>query len=488
MDDWWTGAETIAELITRLRTEQGKSQYALADALRNATRRADGAPDRGMVHRWETGRRIPTPYWRTHLASVLGVPVETLDRAAATAKARRATQQAGSHVGSDAVIDPARAARHATVPDVPPPAAWRQTIAEAERDMAQLWLYELDEHGTPAGAAATVTSAVRSWLIAPPDSIAAQTGKTDVSPNDVNLVRAVRTRLKDLDNAHGGGVAFPLAAAYLRGEVSALLHRSCDEEMKTALLAAIAEAELDTGWYAYDAGDHQLARAYLLHALRLAHAARSRLLSARIVCALSHQALHVGQVGLSVDLAHAARVGAGTTATPRAAAMLAAMEAMTYAAAGDAGRCGQALGDAERALASATADDGDPGWLDFDEGGLLGHTARAMRDLAAAGRTAPDHAMQAALRSVGLSRSGHSRTRLQRNAILATTCVQAGDIGHAAAVGEQIITDAWNMRSRHVEGDIAALLASIEPAGSRSASEFTGLAREFLAARRPPAR
>ena len=142
-----------------------------------------------------------------------------------------------------------------------------------------------------------------------------------------------------------------LAAAYLRSEVATLLRDPDDEATGTALLAAIAEAELDTGWFAYDAGDHQLARMYLIHALRIAHAAGSRLLGARIICALSHQALHVGQVSLSVDLARAARTGAGVDATPRATAMLAAMEGMAHAGIRDAARCRQALNDAERALA-----------------------------------------------------------------------------------------------------------------------------------------
>jgi hypothetical protein len=43
-----------------------------------------------MVARWETGRRIPTPYWRTHLGVILRLPPEALDRAAAAAKAQRA--------------------------------------------------------------------------------------------------------------------------------------------------------------------------------------------------------------------------------------------------------------------------------------------------------------------------------------------------------------------------------------------------------------
>jgi tetratricopeptide (TPR) repeat protein len=60
-------------------------------------------PDRGMVACWETGRRIPTPYWRAHLATVLERPAAELDRAAAVARARRA--DASETVGSLPSVD-----------------------------------------------------------------------------------------------------------------------------------------------------------------------------------------------------------------------------------------------------------------------------------------------------------------------------------------------------------------------------------------------
>jgi transcriptional regulator with XRE-family HTH domain len=47
--------ETVGELIARVREHLGKSQYALAAALREVSGRSDGVPDRGMVARWETG-------------------------------------------------------------------------------------------------------------------------------------------------------------------------------------------------------------------------------------------------------------------------------------------------------------------------------------------------------------------------------------------------------------------------------------------------
>lgn len=95
MAEGWIGEETAGELIARARGRLGKSQYALAEALRQASGRSDGVPDRSMVARWETGRRIPTPYWRTRLAAVLGLPTAVLDRAAAASRAQRA-RQAGS--------------------------------------------------------------------------------------------------------------------------------------------------------------------------------------------------------------------------------------------------------------------------------------------------------------------------------------------------------------------------------------------------------
>jgi transcriptional regulator with XRE-family HTH domain len=92
MGDWWLVEETVGELIVRVREHLGKSQYALAAALREVSRRSDGVPDRSMVARWETGRRIPTPYWRAHLAAVLQLSPAELDRAAAVTRARRADQ------------------------------------------------------------------------------------------------------------------------------------------------------------------------------------------------------------------------------------------------------------------------------------------------------------------------------------------------------------------------------------------------------------
>jgi len=89
--------QTVGELIAQAREHLGKSQYALAAALREVSGRSDGVPDRSMVARWETGRRIPTPYWRAHLAAVLQLSPTALDKAAAVTRQWRAVQTGDSH-------------------------------------------------------------------------------------------------------------------------------------------------------------------------------------------------------------------------------------------------------------------------------------------------------------------------------------------------------------------------------------------------------
>jgi hypothetical protein len=166
-------------------------------------------------------------------------------------------------------------------------------------------------------------------------------------------------------------------------------------------------------------------------------------------------------------------------------AMMAAMEACAQAAIGDASSCSAALADAETALSRTDSGDQSPVWLDFDEGGMWGHAARAYRDLAEAnsGRTKVGMAKAAlnyAAQSIALCRPDHGRTRAQRNTILATTHLQLGDIDQASAVGSQILDDAWNVRSGHVQADVTSLVNVIAANKSTTRGDFLDRAQELL--------
>lgn len=81
------GREPIGPLVRRVRRHRGLSQYALAEALVALSH--NGSLSRSEVARWERGKRVPGPYWRTWLSAALDVPPDQLGAAARTARSIR---------------------------------------------------------------------------------------------------------------------------------------------------------------------------------------------------------------------------------------------------------------------------------------------------------------------------------------------------------------------------------------------------------------
>ncbi len=353
-------------------------------------------------------------------------------------------------------------------------AAASRDLRTAARDMSaarhpRTWQHHPD---TPLHA---------QWLLHGQDtSIVDRNGSRPVSPGDVARLQSMRQHLKAIDNAHGGGAALPMADGYLRREIAPLLNGNHRDPGSRNLIEVVAEFQHDVGWMAYDASQQRLATEYFTRALRSAHAAGNRLLGARVLAAMSHQAIYLGHLRQAIDFAQAARAATRQVATPRTVAMLAAMEACAHAAAGDARQCHKALDEAANAVSLITTGQPEPEWLDFDEGGYWGHAARAYRDLGQ-----PRQAEEYAQRSVGLCLPGHSRTHAQRNAIQATAHLQMGEIDAAAAAAEQVVREAWNLHSGHVFDEVAQLTAAIAASDTPETRDFLEQARELLAARGP---
>src|SRR6266545_7292729 len=185
---------------------------------------------------------------------------------------------------------------------------WTPDLGQALHEAAALWG---EEPAIGSGEAIDVAAAGEvafRWLVASRDRLATQgDSRHRVGRSDVERLRAVRRTLKAVDNAHGGGAALPMAIAYLRREVRPLLDGRYDDGTSAALFGVTAELMLDVGWMAYDNADHRRAAGFMGQALRLSHAADDRLFGGRVLAAMSHQALHLGQIRLSVDLVNAAR-------------------------------------------------------------------------------------------------------------------------------------------------------------------------------------
>jgi hypothetical protein len=357
---------------------------------------------------------------------------------------------------------------------------WTDDLEDAVEDLIELWRCRLDRREfLLAIAASAVTSEVAlRWLVSPPEErVQRDTEAGQVGHSDIDAIRTMQSSLKAIDDTHGGGVALPMAVEYLRGEVAPLLHGRYNDTVGRALLSATAEITLGVGWMAYDAGKHGLAQRYMAQALRMSHAANDRAFGGRILAAMSHQALHLGDVRHGLDLACAARAGTKGGVTPTAVAMLAAMEACAHAARGDTSPCLRAMTDAERAFEQSNPSE-DPQWIDFDEGGLTGHLARSFRDL-----NRPHEAEQFALRSIQLCRPTHLRTRVQRYTILASAHAKQGDLEGACAVGQQALEEMGRLRSKRTLDDVARLVEVIGANRSQTTNDFIKDARELLKSR-----
>jgi transcriptional regulator with XRE-family HTH domain len=384
------------------RLARGWSEDDLADQIQNWEYRHGAGRHLGVsrsyVSEWETGKRGVSRDYAVRIEGVTGIPRDHfIDHRSSRGRVVRLQE---AEVGLQ----------------------WADDLDGAVEGLIDLWRSGLDrrEFLTSIAATAVTSEVTLRWLVSPVDArVERDAGARLVGHSDIDAVRAMQQSMKAIDDRHGGGVALPMAVEYLRGEVAPLLRARYTDTVGRALFSATSEFTLGVGWMAYDAGKHGLAQRYMAQALRMSHAANDRAFGGRILAAMSHQALHLGDVRHGTDFACAARAGTKGAVTPTIVMMLAAMEACAHAARGDGSLCLRALSDAERAFARSTPGQ-DPPWVEFDEGALAGHLARCFRDL-----DRPE-AERFALQSIQLCHPAHLRTRVQRYAILASAHAPAG--------------------------------------------------------------
>ncbi|MFC6022246.1 hypothetical protein ACFP2T_39580 [Plantactinospora solaniradicis] len=169
-----------------------------------------------------------------------------------------------------------------------------------------------------------------------PALVAADGGS--VTPPLLTMIDAVVSHAQQLDDQQGGGAHRFVVDQFVA--VSRLLRRSAyDVATGRHLAAALAQLGQTAGWMAFDAGDDGRAQRWYLTALRAAHAAEDKGISASILALMSNQAADRGYALDALQLASAAQEAA--TGTPAAVrSLVAARSSLAHAAAGDlAGFC-----------------------------------------------------------------------------------------------------------------------------------------------------
>lgn len=286
-------------------------------------------------------------------------------------------------------------------------------------------------------------AATLGWLLAPLDRRPERaSGERLVGRNDVAAVTAMHQSLRQLDNTHGGGAVLHMALAYLRHNITPLLHGRSSAGVGATLFGATSQLIMALAWMAYDAAYHDLARRAMVQALRLSHAAGDRSFGGRVLAAMSHQSLHLGALSEAIDLARAAAEGTRGKASQGAQAMFAATQARAHAVSGDRQECVRLITQAEQAFDRVRADT-EPSWLGFlDEGELAGKFGRSFRDL---GQTKQADSFLAL--SMQHHKPTYPRSRAITQLIWASTYVRQGEVEEACRLGHEALAAIGPIRS-----------------------------------------
>jgi transcriptional regulator with XRE-family HTH domain len=407
------------------------------------------------VARAETGTGLSDRRKAVEALRGLGAPLGAPPPAAPAAQVGLAV-----HAPSDSELftESAReAARRAEI-------LWETDLA---RRVPDSWLGERAEQ---------LSTPLLRWLVAPPALIETEPdAQLNVTEDDVHAISRACDLFETLDHEFGGGHARTAAVQYLSSEVAPLLRGRFTSRVGRELFSASARFAAKTGAMAYDAGLHALGRRYFLQSLNLAHLGSNRLLGAKALALLSHQANFLGDFRSAVDLARTAKTGTGAQATPAVQAMLAAMEARGLASLGEERACTRALTEMEDAVARIDTEH-EPAWMGyFDASEMADEFAHCFHDLGR-GPQAVAHAQK----SVELAPASFRRSRTFAGLICAGGHLMgpAQDLEAACAVGQQAIAGASRLRSARVHSYIVHFQGKLEPfARTRPVREF----REFLA-------
>jgi len=404
--------------LAEYRKAAGYSQEALAEALRVET---------STVGRWERGETRPQPWTRPKLARALGVSHEAL------------AELLDDAAGLD------------TVGSVPESIA-EEVAAPLRRDFLK------------HGVAAVACERTNGWR--------------SVTLVDIEALNAMQHSLIALDAQHGGGAVLSMAMAYLRSEVTPLLQGRYPERVGRRLFAAAAGLTLTTGFIAYDAGQHGLARQHFVHALSLSRTADDPALSARVVTAMSHQALYLDDRDDALVFARLASSGA-TACVPVIQAICAATEARVSAVIGDKQGCFALMDKTEQAFSRVRAEE-TPAWSCFlDEAELAGKFGRCLRDLGL--HADADQQLEM---SLNLHKTSYPRSRAITQIIHATNHVRQGNLEHACQLGITAMPAVGRLRSQRVSEYLRDLRDHLAPyAHEPTVRAFSEQARAVLATR-----
>jgi transcriptional regulator with XRE-family HTH domain len=255
----------------------------------------------------------------------------------------------------------------------------------------------------------------------------------------VRYLRSCTDSLWNRDQAVGGGALLRQALRQWHRARRMLDESSYSEQSCRELMNATGEMAVCVGWLSYDSGDHTLARQLYSDALLLADQGGDDALAAKALGQMSLQSVQLARdarPGLAREAvrlsARAAELASHHDSTPRLHALLAARQAIAYAAVGDSQGFRTAITRAWRELDRGWTDE-DPVWLHFViPAEITIHEAKGRTYLG--DQVAAIGLYQQSLENPGLSRRNRACYQAQFAAALAGGGEAAGAVAEGLAV------------------------------------------------------
>lgn len=277
-----------------------------------------------------------------------------------------------------------------------------------------------------------------------------------IGATEIDALRQNLAELHSLDDRHGGGLVAELALQQANRVVEVLRSNNFSARIERALYSIAGGYMSAVGWFALDAGKHDIAREHLDRAMRAALLARDPLLQAQTWNNMNLQEHRMGNRREAFSIARTAAASPVMRHDYTVAALLHARVALGHAELGERGLTERSLGRASESLSKAAGTTA-PLWLKF-------FTAAELSGLSAIADLHLGRYSSAAARTeqtLALLPEGHERNRLHYVIRLADVQLRVRRVDEACLTADDALSLAAKVQSDHAAVMLRALRAQM---------------------------
>jgi tetratricopeptide (TPR) repeat protein len=285
---------------------------------------------------------------------------------------------------------------------------------------------------------------------------------------DVHRIQTAAAKLHQIDDRYGGAQLVEITTRYVEYIEHNARRCTYGGNVQRGLYQALGEMATSAGWFAFDAGQQDVARRWWDTALRYAILARNKLLQARVWSSMSHQACTLGHGSEAVAIARAALDETRGRRDGQLSALLHTRVARGHAVCGEEGWCGRSLLWAEQDLDREPAE--PQRWLGFFNAGEVS-SARSLCFMDLRRNVKAVDAAREAL--VFVQSTPLRRNHLAAHVRLGRSLAAAGELEAAIVAGDDALALLREVRSPRVGQQLRQLRDELLDRSPAGAAEFS---------------